>query len=403
MLLFCTGILKGNGIGVDRCGFLQSLVQGRGSKQTSKKDGCVVKRILLTTGGTGGHIFPALAVADTLRTRFPECRIMFVGGTRGPERELATNAGLEFTALPAQGILGKGLRSIPALISMGVGVFKAMGLIRSFKPEVIVGFGGYAGFSPVMAGVLRKVPTAIHEQNSIPGMSNRMLGSRVDRVFVSFPDQTGYFPADRVCLSGNPVRSEIIALGAGEVSRSTHTKNLLILGGSQGATAINEAVMNVLPALCAEHITIWHQTGKKDLQRVRDRYNAICPEARVEAFIQDMAGAYAFADVVLCRAGATTLAELAIAGKPSILIPFPYAAHDHQLKNARYLETSGAALVLVQSYLQEVNLSQVIADLLGMPEKLRAMGCAARKMGKPDSAEIIVDELEELACATRRN
>ena len=360
-----------------------------------------MKRILLTTGGTGGHIFPALAVAAALRRRFPECRIMFVGGTRGPERELATDAGLEFTALPAKGVLGKGLRSIPALMSMGLGVLKAMYLIRSFAPEVIIGFGGYAGFSSVMAGVLCKVPTAIHEQNSIPGMSNRMLGSRVDRVFVSFPDQVGYFPADRVCLSGNPVRSEIVALGSKDVSRSGHSRNLLILGGSQGATAINEAVMNVVPSLCAEHVTIWHQTGKKDLQRVRARYNEICPEARVEPFIQDMAGAYAFADVVLCRAGATTLAELAIAGKPSILIPFPYAVHDHQLKNARYLENSGAALVVVQSYLQEINLSQVIADLLGMPEKLRSMSRAARKMGKPDSADVIVDGLVELVEAAR--
>ncbi len=354
-----------------------------------------MKRILLTTGGTGGHIFPALAVAEKIRECFPECRILFVGGKKGPERELATRAGLEFKALSTQGVLGRGLRSLPALACMGWGVFKAMCLIRSFKPDAIIGFGGYAGFAPVMAGALQKVPTAIHEQNSIPGMSNRMLGSRVDRIFLSFPDQDGFFPAARTCFTGNPVRREIVALSKknGTTSRG---KNLLILGGSQGATAINEAVMEVLPSLCAEQMVIWHQTGTKDLERVRARYRELCPEARVEPFIQDMAAAYTFADVVLCRAGATTLAELALAGKASILIPFPYAVHDHQLKNARHLEEAGAALVLVQSYLQDVNLTRVIADLLEMPEKLRAMNRAARSLGKPRAADAIVKGLEEL-------
>ena len=356
-----------------------------------------MKRILLTTGGTGGHIFPALAVAEKIRECFPECRILFVGGTKGPERDLALKAGLEFKALPAQGVLGRGIRSIPALACMGWGVLKAICLIRSFKPQAIIGFGGYAGFASVMAGTLKKVPTAVHEQNSIPGMSNRMLGSRVDRIFLSFPDQAEFFPKNKTRLTGNPVRREIVALGRETAPRpSSRGRNLLILGGSQGATAINEAVMDVLPSLCAEQVTIWHQTGKKDLERVRARYNEMCPQARVEPFIQDMAAAYAFADVVLCRAGATTIAELALAGKPSILIPFPYAVHDHQLKNARQLEEAGAALVLVQSYLKDVNLTQVIADLLGMPEKLRVMNHAARNFGKPEAADMIVQGLEEL-------
>lgn len=353
-----------------------------------------MERIILTTGGTGGHIFPALAVAEAVRERFPHCSILFVGGTHGPEATLAREAGLPFKALPSQGILGKGLKSLPGLVRLGWGVVRGMFLIRSFKPEVIVGFGGYAGFPAVMAGSLLKVPTAVHEQNSIPGMCNRILGRRVDRIFTSFEDRGDYFDAEKTVMTGNPVRADIVRLGRQDSGKgSSRGKRLLVLGGSQGATAINDALMEILPALCREQVDIWHQTGSRDFERVRARYRDVCPLARVEPFIEDMAAAYDFADLVLCRAGATTLAELTIAGKASVLIPFPYAVHDHQLKNARYLEEAGAALVMVQTYMSEVNVAGTITDLLAMPEKLRAMGHSARRLGRPDAAGAIVDEM----------
>ena len=357
-----------------------------------------MERIILTTGGTGGHIFPALAVAEAVRKRFPTCSILFAGGTHGPEAELAEEAGLDFRALPSQGILGKGLKSVPGLVRLGWGVIRGVFLIRSFRPQVIVGFGGYAGFPAVMAGTLLNVPTAVHEQNSIPGMCNRMLGSRVDRIFCSFEDKADVFDARKVSMTGNPVRADIVNLREQDPGKGAgRGKRLLILGGSQGATAINEAVMDILPTLCREQVTIWHQTGARDFQRVRNRYQDVCPEARVEPFIQDMAAAYDFADLVMCRAGATTLAELTIAGKASVLIPFPYAVHDHQLRNARYLEEAGAALVMVQSYMSEINVAATITDLLAMPEKLRAMGRSARRLGRPGAADAIVDEMVNMA------
>jgi len=356
-----------------------------------------VKRIILTTGGTGGHIFPALAVAETVRERFPQCSILFVGGTHGPEASLAREAGLAFSTLPSQGILGKGLKSVQGLARLAWGVVRGMALIRSFKPEMIVGFGGYAGFPAVMAGSLLKVPTAVHEQNSIPGMCNQILGKRVDRIFTSFEGGDAYFDPDKTIMTGNPVRGDIVHLGRQDPGKGAgRGKRLLVLGGSQGATAINDAVMEILPTLCREQVDIWHQTGIRDFEKVRARYQEVCPEGRVEPFIEDMAAAYDFADLVMCRSGATTLAELTIAGKASVLIPFPYAVHDHQLKNARYLEEAGAALVMVQTYMNEVNVAGTITDLLGMPEKLRAMGHSARRLGRPGAAGAIVDEMEAL-------
>ncbi len=353
-----------------------------------------MERIILTTGGTGGHIFPALAVAQAVRRRFPQCAILFVGGTHGSEAALAQEAGLDFRALPSQGILGKGLQSIPGLLRMGWGVVQGCFLVRSFRPQVIVGFGGYAGFPAVMAGTLLQVPTAVHEQNSIPGMCNRTLANRVDRIFCSFEDQDTVFDGNKVRMTGNPVRGDILHLWDQKGGKAAGSgKRLLIVGGSQGATAINEAVMEILPTLRRERVRIWHQTGTRDFERVRQHYDKVYPEARVEPFIQDMAAAYAFADLVLCRAGATTLAELTIAGKPSLLIPFPYAVHDHQLKNARYLEEAGAALVMGQSYMKEINLAATITDLLAMPEKLRAMGRQAYGLGRPGAAEAIVEEM----------
>ncbi|WP_462324639.1 undecaprenyldiphospho-muramoylpentapeptide beta-N-acetylglucosaminyltransferase [Desulfoplanes sp.] len=356
-----------------------------------------MERVILTTGGTGGHIFPALAVAETIGQRFPGCRILFVGGTHGPEARLADEAGLEFRSLPSQGLLGKGIKSIPGLVRMARGVCKGLVLARSFRPDVIVGFGGYAGFPMAMAGTLLRVPTAIHEQNSVPGMSNRVLAKRVERIFLSFADSAGLFPRNGSVVTGNPVRQEIVRLGRSVSSTGAgRGKNLLILGGSQGATAINEAVMEVLPVLCAEHVNIWHQTGERDSKRVREHYKKLCPQARVEPFIRDMAAAYNFADLVVCRAGATTLAELTIAGKAAVLIPFPYAVHDHQTKNAKHLEAQGAALVIAQGYLGDVNLGRTVTDLLDMPEKLRSMCQEARNLGRPKAADDIVTGLEAL-------
>ncbi len=360
-----------------------------------------MKRIILTTGGTGGHIFPALAVAEALRQAAPSCEILFVGGEHGPERRWAERAGLTFAALPARGVLGRGLKSAGSVVWLARSLFKAWKLLRGFRPDVVLGLGGYAGFSCVLAASFMGIPTAIHEQNSVPGVTNRILARRVNRILVSFAGMDAQSFADKtVVVTGNPIRGNIRALRDREPTRG---RNVLVVGGSQGAAALNRIMVREVDSFRSQGIRIWHQTGRDEYEKVRAVYAEHYPEARVDAFIDSMEEAYAFADLVICRAGATTIAELTAAGKPSILVPFPYATHDHQLKNARFLEAGGAAMVVQQSHLEEMSLAAAVGDLFGMPERLTKMGRAARDMGMPDAGERVVTELQNLAgSATRK-
>lgn len=359
-----------------------------------------MKRLILTTGGTGGHIFPALAVAECVRSRFPECRILFVGSNRGPERDLATKAGLEFTSLPAQGVVGRGLKSLFMLWWLGRSLFKAWQLLRDFQPDAVLGLGGYAGFSCPLAAALMGIPSAIHEQNSVTGVTNRILARFVDRVLVSFADVRGLEKAaQRTVLTGNPIREAIRNL---REQRKVPGRNVLVLGGSQGASALNQIMLREIDQFRHLDLHIWHQTGSRDFESVNEQYAAKNPRARATAFIDDMQAAYAFADLVICRAGATTIAELTAAGKPSILVPFPYATHDHQLINARSVADRGGALVMQQIQLESVSLATAVGDLFQMPERLAVMGKAARDMGLPDAGDRVVTELEKLVEEKRR-
>jgi UDP-N-acetylglucosamine--N-acetylmuramyl-(pentapeptide) pyrophosphoryl-undecaprenol N-acetylglucosamine transferase len=358
----------------------------------------MIQRIVLATGGTGGHIFPAISVAEEILIRRPGAEILFLGGSRGPEGKIAAEAGIPFKGLPAQGVLGRGLSSLLAVGWMSCSAVRSWSILRSFKPEVVLGLGGYAGFIPVWVATLMGLPTAVHEQNSFPGVTNRILGRRVDRVLLSFPDGHGFFSKERTRVTGNPVRRDIIELRGrnGQPGKGMQRK-ILVLGGSQGAKAINDAVLQALPTFCTQNFKIWHQSGRADLERVRAGYTqySTCLE-RLDGFIADMAGAYEWADLVICRAGASTLSELTAVGRASILIPFPYATHDHQLSNAKQLEAAGAALVMVQSYLEQINLACAADDLFTMPGKLQEMAAAALSLGRPGAAGTIVDELEQL-------
>ena len=358
-----------------------------------------MKRVVLSTGGTGGHIFPALAVAEALRERHPDIDILFIGGSFGQEGRLAKKAGLEFRALPARGVLGRGLRSAASVVWLSRSLLKCWFIYRRFKPDLVLGFGSYAGFVPVLLGTWLGLPAAIHEQNNRPGMTNRILGRRVNRVFLSFPDEKGYFDPEKVLVTGNPVRKSVLRV-AEEEKRYTHQKgcNLLVFGGSQGASAINAAMIKALPALASLGIKIVHQSGEAELERMKQAYGQHgFDQSEVVPFIDNIAAMYAWSDLVICRAGASTLAELTVVGRPSILIPFPYAVHEHQLTNARFLEQAGAAIVLEQSYLDGINLAQVIGDLLALPRQLQEMGRAAKRLGQPGAVDSIVDALEELS------
>ena len=362
-----------------------------------------VKRIVLSAGGTGGHIFPALAVADELRERYPWADIVFVGGEKELERRWAEKAGLPFLSLPAKGVLGRGLRSLGSLWWISRSLLKCSAFYRRFRPEVVMGFGSYAGFVPVWMACRQGIPSAIHEQNNQPGMTNKILGQKVDRVFLTFPDESKSFSEDRIQESGNPVRKDLLRMGEQEKYYAHEgAKNIFVLGGSQGAKTLNQVILKALPSLASYSVNIMHQTGEEDYEQVRQEYRRHgLDETLVHPFIDDIASAYGWADLVICRAGASTVAELTVMGRPSILIPFPYATHAHQLDNARYLERKGAAYVLEQSYLDEVNLTHMIGDLLSLPGKLKEMGSAARRLSRPDAAERIVNGLEELINAPR--
>jgi len=359
-------------------------------------------RIVLTTGGTGGHIFPALSVAEAIKTLEPTAEVVFVGGG-GPEGALATKAGIPFVGLPAKGIFGRGLRGLAAPLWMGKAFGQALRLLKRARPQVVVGFGGYAGFMPVAAARVLGIATAIHEQNSIPGMTNRLLGRFVDKIFVTYPDRDHAFPLEKTSRLGNPIRGNIAAASKPPVANRRH---LLILGGSQGARAVNDAVLAVLPRLLDADIKVRLQAGRADFDRVGAKVAAILggrlrcgnePEFVLENFIEDMAEAYAWADLVLARSGATTLAELTAAGRPAVLIPFPYATHNHQALNAAFLADAGAAVVISQADLPRYDLAEVITGLFNDAGRLAAMGAASAEEAKPQAAQAIAEAVLELA------
>lgn len=349
-------------------------------------------RVILTTGGTGGHIFPALAVAEVLKDR--GARLLFVGGTYGPEAGLALKAGLEFIGLPGRGFLGRGFRAIPAAGRMLLAFGKAIKLTRNFCPCAVAAFGGYASFAPAMAAIALRIPLLIHEQNAIAGASNKFLSRFARTVCASVRDMQGFKVP--FVVTGNPVRAMLEKMPENSEPAS---KNLLVLGGSQGAHSLNEFIIGILPNLKRAGIRIRHQTGAKDFERVASAYQAagLDPEW-VTPFIEDMASAYAWANLALCRAGASTIAELCICGLPAILIPFPAAIHDHQTLNAMALVKSGAAELLPEPELGAKGWT-MLENLFANPARLAGMSRAAVSLAKPEAAQSVASEIEKLCKA----
>jgi len=356
-----------------------------------------LKRVILTTGGTGGHIFPALAVADELRRRNPQIELLFMGGS-GPEGELAHKHGIEFQELPARGIMGRGLSGlISGLGWLSTGIPKAMTAVKQFNPDAVIGFGGYAGFCPVLAAALKGIPTAVHEQNSVPGVTNKVLGKVVRKVFLSFPDVMHVFTESKTVLTGNPVRRDIADASEKRKVR-TIGKRVLVLGGSQGARPINEAIIDALPQLTEAGVTLIHQAGKTDFERVRASYEGRQADpTQVHAFIDDMASEYAQADLIVCRAGASTVFEIAAAGVPAIFVPFPQATHDHQTMNAKAMADIGAALLLPQKGMSGESLGGLVLEMLGDTGRLAAMETATRTFSQRDAAADIAEGLQALS------
>jgi UDP-N-acetylglucosamine--N-acetylmuramyl-(pentapeptide) pyrophosphoryl-undecaprenol N-acetylglucosamine transferase len=346
------------------------------------------------SGGTGGHIFPALAVANTLRNR--GVPVTWLGADDAMETRLVPQHGIDIDTLAISGLRGKGRT---ALIGAPWRVFKAVlaarKVLKRHAPRVVVSFGGFAAGPGGIAARLQGRALLVHESNRAPGFTNRVLAKFARRVLVGFPGSG--LPREEV--TGNPVREEIVALPppAQRFAGRNGTLRLLVLGGSQGARALNDAMPNALAQLRDFDFEVRHQCGEKLRAEADAAYVAAGVQASVESFIADMAAAYAWADLVVCRSGASTLAELCAVGVGSVLVPFAAAVDDHQTKNAQYLVENNAALLLKQDAQLAANLQPVLRELACNPGKRLAMAEAARALAKPDAAERIADIILEQA------
>jgi len=350
-------------------------------------------RIVIAGGGTGGHLYPGIAVARELRRRIPEAVVTFAGTARGIESRVVPREGFELDVLRSAA-----LKSVsPAAVVRGVALLPVSGadawrIVSRRRPQLVIGVGGYSSGPVVLVAALRRVATMLLEQNAVPGFTNRMLAPFVSAAAVTF-ESTATFFGRRGFVAGNPVRPEFFEPPPASAAGSGGPPRVLIFGGSQGAHAINLAMVEAAPKLAAHRggLAITHQTGERDLERVRDAYRTAGLDARVEPFLYAMDREMKAADLVVCRAGATTIAELTAAGRPSVLIPLPTAADDHQRKNAEALAADGAADLLPQAELTGNRLATVIAALADDVERRRLMSEAARRLARPDAAGAIVD------------
>jgi UDP-N-acetylglucosamine--N-acetylmuramyl-(pentapeptide) pyrophosphoryl-undecaprenol N-acetylglucosamine transferase len=355
------------------------------------------RTVLIMAGGTGGHVFPGLAVAERLRALGEN--VLWLGTAKGLESRLVPAAGFPFFTLPVSGLRGKGPTAwLLAPWRLGIALWGALGLLTRLKPSVVLGLGGFAsGPGGLMAAALGR-PLVIHEQNAIAGMTNRWLARVADVVLEAFP---GTFPARRQAVHvGNPVREAItrIAPPVERFAGRTGRLRLLVLGGSLGALALNESVPEALKRLPeGERPEVWHQSGARTLQEALLAYRSAGVQGRVQPFIEDMAEAYAWADLVLCRAGALTVSELAAVGLGSILVPYPHAVDDHQRANARYLVDARAAVLVPQSRLGTTALVELLSALHRDRERVAAMAKAARELARPRATEQVVEACLALA------
>lgn len=359
-------------------------------------------RLLIAGGGTGGHLYPGIALADEAIRRGGS-EVLFVGTSRGIETRAVPAAGYALETLEVTGLKRMGLAgTVRGLLRVPLAILRSFSILRRFRPEVVVGVGGYASGPMVLAAALAGYATAIQEQNSVPGITNRILGKLVRRVFTAFGEAARFFPARKIERLGNPVRKAIVAAleGVAASSSSDGRLRILVVGGSQGARAVSELVMAAASMLASKGVdfSLVHQTGTTDFERIQAKYRELGLDGRVEvrAFIDNMAAAYGAADLIIGRAGALTLAELAIVGKPAILVPLPTAADDHQSKNAAHFGEVGAAIVLNQRTSSAEDLATAITTLAEDPGKQLAMGTAMRKLARPGAAEEIVDRLQGL-------
>ena len=360
-------------------------------------------RIVIAGGGTGGHLFPGIAIAQEFETRNPASKIIFVSTGNPLERSVLSKTGYPLQTVTVAGIKGRGLwNQIKSVAKIPKGILEANRILKNFSPDLTVGLGSYSAGPVVFAAWLRRIPIAVHEQNILPGITNRILSRFANRVYISFENTRSHMDPRKVRWTGNPVRQDILD--------STHRskdirKNesdakpftVLIIGGSQGAHKINMAVIEALDHLRhLKHLHFVHQTGQADELLVREAYRQSKVSGTVQAFFDNMAEQYGRADLIICRAGATTVAEITALGKPAIFIPFPFAADNHQVLNAGSLSDEGAAEMLIEKDLNGKVLSEKLNNYAAHPAELQNMSARAKQLGKPDAAKNIVDDCYRL-------
>lgn len=360
--------------------------------------GSKVKKVLVTAGGTGGHVFPALAAARMFQEQGVE--VLWIGTRQGIEADIVPKNSINIEYLDVAGVRGQGLaRLIGAPLKIVKAVIQVIKIVSRFQPDLVLGMGGFVT-GPTGVGVwLCGRPVFIHEQNAIAGFTNKVLARLARKVFQAFPG--AFAAAAKVETTGNPVRKEIAQLASPEQRYAAHEGpvRILILGGSQGAVALNQLVPKALSLLQGElPFLVRHQCGARNIEAANECYQQAGVDAEVVPFIDDMASAYAWADVVVCRSGALTVSELAAAGVASVLIPYPFAVDDHQTKNGEYLSAAGAAVLVQQNELNEADLAQLLREKLSSRDELMRMAEKARALAMTNATERLVQRCMEVAC-----
>ncbi len=349
-------------------------------------------RLVIAGGGTGGHVFPGIAIAEALEDR-TGLELLWIGTGRQVETSALHGRSWNYRCLNVKPLHGVSLgKRTLSLLSMPMVIIRALTWIKEFRPDIVLGVGGYVSGPVLVAARLLGIPTAIHEQNLVPGLTNRLAARFAGKVLISFEETREYFPKNTVIFTGNPVRKSILMDTDRSSTRADGQKRLLVIGGSQGSQSLNRLASSANKILWQSGIKIrvWHQTGPEDYARIKAAYQDVALPAKVSPFIDDMGQAYRWADLVLCRAGATTLSELTSLGIPSILIPYPFASDGHQEANARLMERAGAARYFRQDDIGAVKLAGEIERLFRKTNGLNRMKEKARRLGRPDAAQDIV-------------
>jgi UDP-N-acetylglucosamine--N-acetylmuramyl-(pentapeptide) pyrophosphoryl-undecaprenol N-acetylglucosamine transferase len=358
--------------------------------------------VLIAGGGTGGHLFPGLAVAAALRELDPELSLAFVSSGKALESRVLQEAGYHLEAIKVMALRGRGLWGrLKSLAALPRALWSALSIIRRYQPGLVLAVGGYAAFPLGVAAWLKGVPLAVQEQNAVPGMTNQALSKFAKMVFTSFPGVERHLPASKIRFKGNPVRLELIQRAeqaAGQRRDASQEFHLLVVGGSQGAHSLNQGMKHALPLLNAqaERLRVVHQTGPQDEAEVRAAYEAAGVQAEVSAFINDMGQAYGNAHLVICRAGAGTLTEVLCAGRAAVCVPYPFAAGDHQTANARSLVEADAALLVPDAEFNGERAAEIINQFMAEPHALARMEAKASELAKPQAAREIARDCLEL-------